>query len=272
MGTSQPATNERFLWIWLGTVLAVVSLVADKHNNYVMAALPVFSLWAGRSFIGFAAWLGRPMRIASYHEAFLWTAGLLAAAIVAPTLAIRHIPELNPTGWIFSGILLGGACSLVWFLRSGRKISGGVVCLSAFLLCYVLVVARELPNWDHRRGAVSFAERVRSDVREGEEVVVYRMGMNPMVYYLDEPVQRIETQEALTTHLSRRKRLSVVTYDTGWYELVAAGEARLVYRSFASADMPDPKDGQLLLVELTVREEYQPSSNPKIGEQRLSQR
>jgi hypothetical protein len=249
------ASRERFLWIWLGTVLAIVSVVADKHNNYVMAALPVFSLWAGRGFVGVANWLGRPARKATRLEAILWTGGLLAAAIVAPTLTIERVPELNPTGWVFSGIIACGACGTVWLLQQGRKVPAGIALASALLVCYALVCAWELPHWDHRRGAVQFAARVRGDLREGEEIVVYRMGMNSLVYYLQDPVSRIETPESLEAELARRQRMVVVTYDTGWTDLATAGEAREIYRSRVESGLSAPKDGQLVFVELTSREQ-----------------
>jgi hypothetical protein len=232
-----------------------VSLVADKHNNYVMAALPVFSLWAGRSFVSLAAWIGRPQRIATHREALLWDAGLLAAAILAATLTIRYVPEFHPTGWIFSGIILCGAWGTVWYLRAGRRFPAAVALMSSFLVCYLFVMACELPKWDHRRAAALFAEKVRADVQQGEDVIVYRMGMNPMVFYLADPVSRLETPESLESHLSRHKKLTVVTYDTAWTEVRGVGEARLLTRSRAAANLPAPKDSQILLLELSARDD-----------------
>lgn len=89
-------------------------------------------------------------------------------------------------------------------------------------------------------------------LQTSEPVGVYRMGMRPVVYYLDEPVYRIESPKAVSKRLARDKRLLLVSYAPVARELEKLGETRILRESGTGSGARKIKHDPLVLVELTA--------------------
>jgi hypothetical protein len=79
------------------------------------------------------------------------------------------------------------------------------------------------------------------------------MGMKPVVYYVSDPVVRVETQDDLWRQLREERSLSVVTYASALPELRRLGKATVTRQV---RDLREPNGSvfdRIVFLELTQR-------------------
>jgi len=128
--------------------------------------------------------------------------------------------------------------------------------LLVFLASDAIVVGRILPQVDHRVAAARFGRDVRARWLQGQTVAVYRMdqahnGMDPIVFYVGEPVRRVESAETLANDLHARASVYVIAYETREAELARLARTEAMARMTVPADRPPPKHSLLVLFRLT---------------------
>ena len=168
--------RERFLWVWIISSVAILTLSADKHKHYLMAMLPAFSLLAGQSFVWWSRYVRRtpfagtsvagigsnPYR--AYRNAVFWTVmGLTGPAAVWWIARGRADAQylLGPV-MLVAAVGWAGMVMVVWLAAAGRRSAAGYTAVAAFLTVYVCVMGELVPAQDHRQQAARFAAEVRS--------------------------------------------------------------------------------------------------------------
>ncbi|NOX53197.1 MAG: phospholipid carrier-dependent glycosyltransferase, partial [Planctomycetes bacterium] len=152
----QQDRHERFLWIWLLVQLAILTASSDKHPNYLLASLPVVSLWAGCGFAKLVAAVeaGR-LRLSGRHAAVLVGLALIGTAI-AWAVGSAKKPTAAESITSLAMVIAAGALLLAWLLWRGRAVAAGLALLLVFLASDAIVVGRILPQVDHRFAAAQF--------------------------------------------------------------------------------------------------------------------
>jgi len=243
--------REKFLWVWFLTQLLIVSISANKHKHYINAALPMFALLVGQQYARIVRSAREGKALLNFREAMSWSLLILSAGVAVPIVISQNWPTMETPGLIL-GVLLGiGGLSIVWLLRMHKASAGGFVLVGAFLGCYVTVTGWILPGRDHRLAVTTFATEVRKELSSKQEICVYAMGEDEVVFYLDSPVQRIESLEEAGSHLAHKRHLFVVTYEKYIWELSEIGRSQILKRLRLDPGMVPPKHPPLVLLELT---------------------
>ena len=243
-------SQERFLWIWFLTQLVIVTVSANKHKHYLNAAMPVLSLLAAQSWVVLVERVRRGKPLVDSRWAIGLTAGCLAAGFVAWSLLTHRWPFLSSEAMGIGTILGFGGSIVVWLLARRRAVAAGWAALLVFSSTHASATAWIVPRQDHRLAAAVFSGDVRSSLAGNRPVCVYRMGTNPIVYYLRTPISRIESEAALAERLERDERLLVVTYASAVPELEELGEARLHTSMVVRPTMAKPKHPPLVAITL----------------------
>ncbi|MCA9113915.1 MAG: glycosyltransferase family 39 protein [Planctomycetaceae bacterium] len=202
--------RERFLWLWLLVPLAIVTIQAQKHKHYLMAALPVLTFLAARPLAVLVTRLqsGRPL-FQPKQARVLSGIAFAAAAGLAVFVGIRW-PSIAVPAALTAVLLAVGTTAAVWLTMWQKKPAALTAIALTFLCCYLPAMAWMMPVRDHRRPMAEFARQVRSHVPASQPVRVYDMGMHAVVYYLDGPVQRVEGVKSLHREIRREGTLPVV--------------------------------------------------------------
>ncbi len=244
--------HERFLWIWFLTQLLIVTASANKHKHYLNSALPMLSLLAAQSGAVLVERVRRGKPLVDFRWAIGLSVGCLASAFVTSSILIHKWPFLVSQS-LAVGVILGvGGSVVVWLLARRRAAAAGGTAMLVFLSGYVVVTAWIVPQRDHRLAAATFSREVRSDLAGDRPICVYRMGMTPVVHYLQPPVFRVESKAALSKRLRRNRKLLVVTDLGKAPKLATLGETRTRKTMVVDPRMPEPPCRRLVVVELTA--------------------
>ena len=247
--------REQFLWLWLLIPLVIVTVQAQKHKHYLMAALPVVTLLAAQVQARIWARLKSNQPLLPPFHARAVCLSLAAGAVVLAGYVVIRWPSIALATGIACGTLAGGGCLAVWLLQRQRVTAGMVSIGCVFACCYTIAMGWMIPQRDHRRPMTAFAERTRELASPQQPVRVFALGMHPVVYYLGNPVQRVEESEILRQEVQRQGRLQVVLHRERLPELTGTSltgppvTARIVEETH-----PDPRLSRLpedlVLVEL----------------------
>lgn len=242
--------RERFLWVWLITQNAILAFQANKHPNYLMASLPVVTLFAARGVAAFAEQLRERGAILSRQAVVLSIILYLAGSATAATLLARKWPWLAAGAIAVALIFAIGGCVALGLLQARRNRAAALVTCGFSLACYMGITGWIVPARDHRRAEAEFARAVRSGVDPGQSVCAYRLGMSWVVFYADSPTFRIESPAELAQRLADGGTLSIVTRAPQVDELRELGELRIVRRFEEHPDLPKLREPPLVHVEL----------------------
>ena len=244
-------SHERFLWIWFLTHFAFVSINANKHPHYVMAALPALSILFGRAVAGFfsdtgvsVAYRMRPQR------ATILTVLILGGLISAAALGIQEWPNVREAIFVLSlvmsiGLVLGIRC-----LTLGQNRTAAGLGMVLFLFCYVTVTGWIIPGRDHRLSVAQFAASVRNQHLQADNVCIYRLGTTPIVFYIGGPLERVESKQQLAARLAQQGELFVVTAESHAMHLPQMGQCELIETMRVPPDAAAPKHPRLVLARL----------------------
>jgi 4-amino-4-deoxy-L-arabinose transferase-like glycosyltransferase len=245
-------SRERFLWIWAAANLAIVTLSADKHKHYLNAMLPMGSLLAGQTFVRFRAWIVQSRPALPRRSAAVGTVAVVVAAGTAAVVIGRKLPLMADAALFVGAALALGTIAALWLAAGRRPAAAGYAAIGTFLVAYAGVMGGIMPARDHRAQSVDFARQVRRELAAGREVVAFHLGeRDPLVFYLDEPVSRLESAADVDRRLRKDGRLLVVTYEPFVTDLKDLPGLREIRRLTDDPQQPDFKYAPLVVLELT---------------------
>ena len=204
--------RERFLWVWLGVALLVCTVQVNKHKHYLLPALPVLGLWAGRGTARALRWVRERRRRGWRSEVPLRLAAVLPA--VAAGVGIAVLPDDLAAR---SGIAATAAAAGVGFtllcaaVAAGRPRCAACCGTGTFAAVWGILAAAVVPAYDQRADAWAFAAGVRDHVAAADEVLVYKLGEDGVVHFVDGPARRVEDPSELHRLVARTGRAVVLT-------------------------------------------------------------
>lgn len=240
--------RERFLWVWFLTQLLIVSATSNKHKHYLLATLPVFSIWSGRQLAILAerlhANVPRPKTARLIGLATIWVIGPTVGAFV---LAAKY-PHLQGDVIAASTIMAIGGLLSLWLWRCGRLGAGLASLALSSLVVYMIAMSGIMPARDHRLPVAEFAQGVRANAPPNTRIYTYSLGMDPSVYYLNAPVCRLESAADLRAALQEDSDALVITYESLAPQLGQIGESQELDRMrIQASDRVVPKHPPLVL-------------------------
>jgi len=247
----QKDPRDRFLWVWFLAQLAIVTLSAGKRTHYINPALPALAILSGRTLVDLLERVRRH-RIKLPVAA---TVGLLIAFLVGGVVtwwAIRHRwAFLNAAALRLAILFALGSCVAVLCTARGAWRAATVAAVLTYLGCYAVAETWIQPGLDRRLVEVRFVQQARASLPARTPVCVYHLGMREAVFYLGEPVFRVETAERLTRRLEQDGELCIVTYQPLVPDLKRIGRGQVLKTLRCPDNMALPKDPPMVLVRLT---------------------
>ncbi len=264
----QGDSRERFLWIWFLTVLMIVSVQPVKHSHYLLGCLPMFSLLAARPAVKLLELLNRSRPLLSRFWAIsVFNTFTVFGICLAVAIPVKW-PLLMEPALILGGIFVIGGIVIAFFLQTDRPIRAfhtlAVTMMAGFVLSYGWI----LPVRDHRAQSAQYAKTVRNYLQEGERLSSFQLGMDPIIYYLDSPVNRIETIGEIEKSLNENKRLTLIAHRSETAILRNFGELEFRHHFQVNRDFVMPKKADWVIVDLIKRESPVQVSQNECDQQR----
>lgn len=246
-------SRERFLWVWLIAQNLLLAAQASKHKHYLMACLPILSLWAARALAWQAERARRGEVVIGRRSAAAGIVACLAGSALAAALLVRKWPDLVDEAVAICAIFGAGSAATLASLRVKRHAAAGAVACGFALACYIGAVGWIVPARDPGRAEAEFVRAAGSDASEERPLCLYRLGMSPLVFYADAPIVRIESAEDLRRRLEGGEPLSIVARRHLLKDLRAAGESTVVREFEVRPDELDPNEPPFVHVRLRAR-------------------
>ena len=253
--------RERFLWVWFFTVLVIVSVQPVKHGHYLMGCLPAFSLFAARPVVRILDLFKRETPLLRSWQTIASAICFVLAGVSVALLIPVSWPMLEAPAMILGVITAVGGMAVTLLLSSGRPIRGLYVWMSCMLAGFIVAYGWIMPVRDHRAQTALYAREVRNSLPEGELVHSYELGKDSILYYLDTPVNRIETSESLKEHLESQDEIMLVAHRYSLYELKKLGSIRHLHSFQVNRKYAFPKDTDWVFIELKKPGSVQISQN-----------
>jgi 4-amino-4-deoxy-L-arabinose transferase-like glycosyltransferase len=214
--------GERLLWLWALVVVGFFSVARFKLDHYIFPAAPACCLIAAHAWRESAR--DSDGRLWGTRYAVLLIAGLL---IVGGSFGGVALSQLNlglPAGAFVLpfAVFVGGVVLLVQMERIGWRVPASIGVLVAMLLVsYTTVVAVGFPVLERVRPTARVARYLARVSSPTAPTGLYRLERwrGSLRYYLNRPIDRLETFEELSAFLSRPEPVYVVMLRRDYVEL-----------------------------------------------------
>ncbi len=242
--------HERFLWVWFCTQFAICTISAGKHRNYILPVLPVLSVLVSRSLVACIERVRQKQPILRWHAAVGSMLTVMAIGATTWFVVVNNWTYLSDATLFVVSLFAVGTFATTWLLVANRPLTAGCGAILTFVLCYMAVVGWLLPGRDYRMTAARFGQSIRSNGLSGRDICVYRQGKAPIVFYLGDPVYRIESVDELRARLNRDNELLIVTDTGNAADLSTVGTLRILKKMTSSIGAAPHKgpDGRPALV------------------------
>ena len=243
--------RDRFLWVWLLTHLAIVSLQPNKHSHYVLSALPMLTLLSTQSLRRIFSRVRNgeiriPKRVAVALSFVIGTA-CASGAIIGQ----NKYPQLAMPMYGLATVVIVGTPIVFAFVVVNRHVTARLTLLGVFLAGWCILVGWITPARDHRREVIGFANQVRDKTPESSIICIYRMGEDPVVVaYVEGPVRCVRESARLRSMLSPETGQFVLTVPSRMPDLRQLGDCRIVDRMPRGPLVRRKRREPLILVEV----------------------
>jgi 4-amino-4-deoxy-L-arabinose transferase-like glycosyltransferase len=220
------ATGERSLWIWTIVVLGFFTVARFKLDHYIFPAAPACCLLAAHGWREAAR--DTDGRLWGTRYSVLLVAGVLIVAGSFGGVALAHL-DLALSAWALVlplAIFAGGVALLFQSERIGWRVPAGVGVLVVMLLVsYTTIVAVGFPVLEQVRPTARVARQLAREASSSAPVGLYQLERwrGSLRYYLNRPIQRLETVDEVTKFLSHPEPVYVVMLRRDFLALKKAG-------------------------------------------------
>jgi 4-amino-4-deoxy-L-arabinose transferase-like glycosyltransferase len=210
-----PSAAEKFLWLWIATVVVVFTAARFRVDRYVFPAAPACCLLAARAWLcakreasgsEYAA-----TRLAVFAVALLMAVFGVVLALRLPTLDL----DLPVTAFLLPAVLgIGGLVILVSMLRHGLRPPAVLnMPIGVLIAVYALVVALGFPVLEQLRPTRQVGAWLNSSVPETGRVGLYGLDrwQSALRFYATRPVERLASEEEARQFLLAGKGQWIVT-------------------------------------------------------------
>lgn len=260
---SQGDPRERFLWVWFGVSLAVVSISANKHPHYILPALPAFSLWTGRRFEQLAALRKQGKPIVSGLLAVLVTLSVAGGVMLLAMFPepFEELPEVA----LWAVVLVGaGTLVMVTWLTYARRAAPALALSAAgWIVAYGIAVSILVPAQDHRRAAYQFGVDARDLAGPSAAVGAHGIDKDAILWYSGDPAFRTESGRDVARRLERTPDLWLLTISSEIDILQHVGNVTVVRRFEDRPGFPRVTLGHYRQMVLLRVEVFPPSAQPR---------
>ena len=215
-------TGERLLWLWTIVVLGFFSIARFKLDHYIFPAAPACCLIAAHAWREAAR--DKDGRLWGTRYSVLLVAGLLIVGGSFGGVALAHL-NLALSVWSFMlpvAVIAGGVTLLFQSERIGWRVPAGIWSVAGMLLVsYATVVAVGFPVLEQVRPTARVARYLARVTSPEAPVGLYQLERwrGSLRYYLNRPIQRLETTEEISAFLSRPQPVYVVMLRRDYLDL-----------------------------------------------------
>lgn len=224
---SEPVeASERLLWLWTVVVIGFFSLARFKLDHYIFPAAPACCLLAAHGWR--EAQRDTEGRLWGTRYSVLLIAGILILGGSFGGAALSQLNLALPV-WAFVvplAIFGGGVALLFQSERIGWRVPASIGALVVMLLVtYATVVAVGLPVLEKVRPTARVARQLARISSPAAPVGLYQLERwrGSLRYYLNRPVQRLETVEDVSAFLARSDPAYVVMLRRDYLDLRERG-------------------------------------------------
>jgi 4-amino-4-deoxy-L-arabinose transferase-like glycosyltransferase len=245
--------RARFLLIWPASQILLISLSSNKHANYLLAALPAFSLLGAIGLVKLIVWLQKSTKGARVRPVLLLLGCALGGAATLPVL-LRVAPRAQGAVIALVLFLTAGAFVGIYWLIDGKLQRAGSTLLLLYLTSFGGFVGWLLPSMDSKIGAIEFARRAHRQLPHDQELISYAMGKRQMLFYLQGPFRSVEEPLQLKARVDRNKDVYVLTLDYKIPFLAPFGNYEIIDTIDPETLKRYPKTEPFVVVHVTARE------------------
>lgn len=200
------SSSEKLLWLWIMVVVGLFSIARFKLDHYIFPAAPACCLIAAQAWRDAAR--ERSSRSTGTRFAVLAIAVLMIAGGGFGGVYLSRIGLALPAAALLLplALLAGGLGLLFQVERRGWHVPQGAgVVVVALLVSYATVVWVGFPVFERVRPTEPVAREVAQAVSPSAPVAIYKLERwrASLRYYLERPVQRIETVDEVKAFLAR---------------------------------------------------------------------
>jgi 4-amino-4-deoxy-L-arabinose transferase-like glycosyltransferase len=211
--TRPVASEEKLLWMWALVVVGFFSIARFKLDHYIFPAAPACCLLAAHGWRE-AARDGERRLVATRYSVLLIAGALIVGGSFGGVYLSKLGLDLPPAAFILPFAIFAGGVGLMFQAqRVGWGVPPGMgVLLVALLVSYATVVAVGFPALEHVRPTARVARQLARATPATAPVGLYRLERwrGSLRYYLNRPIQRLETLDDVRGFLSQPQPAYVV--------------------------------------------------------------
>ena len=218
--------GERLLWVWTLVVVGFFTIARFKLDHYIFPAAPACCLLAAHAWR--EASRDATGKLWGTRCGVLLIAGILIVGGSFGAIALSQLNLALPV-WAFvlpAAIFAGGAALLFQSEQIGWRVPAGIGALVAMLLVsYATVVAVGFPALEQVRPTARVARHLARVTSPNAPVGLYRLERwrGSLRYYLNRPIQRLETIDEVSAFLSQSEPAYVVMLRRDYLDLRERG-------------------------------------------------
>lgn len=243
-------SREQFLWVWFLVVFGIVTISAAKHKHYVASGLPVFTLLACQTFSKHWQQLRNGDSIFSRRSATAIGVASFFGAFACWFVITGRWPHLSSVTMVLSCCIAVGGVAAALLTATRYRQTAIATSIFTCLACYIIVNGSIVPHRDDRLPTALFAQEIRQEVPPAEQLKVYRLGMHPIFYYLDDNAVRLDTVDDVKQALADQSTLTVVADADDIKDLEQLGTVQIIDHAsnHAPANAPQRDDHVVALL------------------------